>query len=79
MKGGKKQLRCTPPHDVPGTPFTDVMIKAESVAGIQQNAQRSYSSFATLLENHPVNLKRAAAGKDKANSIWPWSPVSGRI
>ena len=27
-----------------------------------------------LLENHPVNLKRAAAGKDKANSIWPWSP-----
>ena len=27
-----------------------------------------------LLENHPVNLRRAAAGKDKANSIWPWSP-----
>jgi 2,3-bisphosphoglycerate-independent phosphoglycerate mutase len=28
----------------------------------------------TLLENHPVNIKRAAVGKDKANSIWPWSP-----
>jgi 2,3-bisphosphoglycerate-independent phosphoglycerate mutase len=27
-----------------------------------------------VLEGHPVNLKRAAAGKDKANSIWPWSP-----
>jgi 2,3-bisphosphoglycerate-independent phosphoglycerate mutase len=27
-----------------------------------------------LLENHPVNLKRAAEGKDKANSIWLWSP-----
>jgi 2,3-bisphosphoglycerate-independent phosphoglycerate mutase len=27
-----------------------------------------------LLENHPVNLKRAAVGKDKANSIWLWSP-----
>jgi len=27
-----------------------------------------------LLENHPVNLKRAAQGKDKANSIWVWSP-----
>jgi 2,3-bisphosphoglycerate-independent phosphoglycerate mutase len=28
----------------------------------------------TLLENHPVNLKRKAAGKDPANSLWPWSP-----
>lgn len=27
-----------------------------------------------LLENHPVNLKRIAEGKDPANSIWPWSP-----
>ena len=27
-----------------------------------------------LLENHPVNQRRAAAGLDKANSIWPWSP-----
>ena len=26
-----------------------------------------------LLKEHPVN-KRAAAGKDPANSIWPWSP-----
>jgi 2,3-bisphosphoglycerate-independent phosphoglycerate mutase len=27
-----------------------------------------------LLENHPINLKRAENGKDKANSIWLWSP-----
>ena len=26
------------------------------------------------MESHPVTLKRAAAGKDKANSSWPWSP-----
>ena len=27
-----------------------------------------------LLEDHPLNLKRKAEGKDPANSIWPWSP-----
>ena len=76
MKGGNKQLACTPPHDVPGTPFADVMIEAEN-----QEAKETANILndlilrsQDLLENHPVNLKRAAAGKDKANSIWPWSP-----
>jgi 2,3-bisphosphoglycerate-independent phosphoglycerate mutase len=27
-----------------------------------------------LLQNHPINQKRIAEGKDPANSIWPWSP-----
>ena len=27
IKNGIKQLKCTPPHDVPGTPFRDVMIE----------------------------------------------------
>lgn len=27
-----------------------------------------------LLNNHPVNLKRAAEGKNKANSLWYWGP-----
>jgi 2,3-bisphosphoglycerate-independent phosphoglycerate mutase len=76
IKGGKKQLKCTPPHDVPGTPFADVMIEAETEEAketadlLNDLILRSQE----LLENHPVNLKRAAAGKDKANSIWPWSP-----
>lgn len=76
MKGGMKQLICTPPHDVTGTPFADVMIEAENEEAketadiLNDLILRSQE----LLENHPVNLKRAAAGKDKANSIWPWSP-----
>lgn len=76
MKGGKKQLRCTPPHDVPGTPFADVMIKAEAAETVDTAVMLNdlILRSQTLLENHPVNLKRAAAGKDKANSIWPWSP-----
>lgn len=76
IKGGKKQLKCTPPHDVPGTPFPDVLIKAENEAAkataglLNELILKSQQ----LLENHPVNQKRAALGKDKANSIWPWSP-----
>lgn len=76
IKGGKKQLRCTPPHDVPGTPFAEVMIQAENMEA-KQTADLLNDLILrsqTLLENHPVNIKRAAAGKDKANSIWPWSP-----
>ena len=76
IRGGNKNLRCTPPHDVPGTPFRDVMIQAETpdaqpTADLLNNLILKSQQ---LLENHPVNLRRAADGKDKANSIWPWSP-----
>lgn len=76
IKGGNKQLICTPPHDVPGTPFNEVMIKAkapeaEETANLLNGLiLRSQA----LLENHPVNEKRKQEGKDPANSIWPWSP-----
>jgi 2,3-bisphosphoglycerate-independent phosphoglycerate mutase len=76
ITGGKKQLKCTPPHDVPGTPYADVMIKANS-DDANETADLLNDLILksqTLLENHPVNIKRAAVGKDKANSIWPWSP-----
>jgi len=76
FKNGNKNLICTPPHDVPGTPANEVMIKAatpeakETADYLNQLIRRSQE----LLENHPVNLKRKAEGKDPANSIWPWSP-----
>ena len=76
MRGGNKALKCTPPHDVTGTLFAEVMITAETPEA-QETAdllnELTLRSQA-LLENHPVNLKRAAQGKDKANSIWVWSP-----
>ena len=76
IKGGNKNLTCTPPHDVPGTPFADVMIQPETPEAVETSALLNDLILRSqaLLENHPVNLKRAAAGKDKANSIWPWSP-----
>lgn len=76
LKNGNKQLKCTPPHDVPGTPFMEVMIQATHT---EAQATANFLNELTLksqklLENHPINLKRAENGKDKANSIWLWSP-----
>lgn len=76
IKGGDKNLDCTPPHDVPLQPFRPLMVKANTpeaqdtadlLNGLVLKSQE-------LLKNHPINLKRMAEGKDPANSIWPWSP-----
>jgi len=76
FKGGDKRLTCTPPHDVPGTTFTEVMVQSQVLEAVStaEKLNQLILRSQKLLENHPVNLKRAAEGKDKANSIWPWSP-----
>ena len=76
MKDGDKRITCTPPHDVPGAEVKDVLVKAD-VAEAENTAKllnELILKSQELLENHPVNLKRKAAGKDPANSIWVWSP-----
>lgn len=76
LRGGDKRLDCTPPHDVPLHPFRPLMIKPE-VPEAQETADLLNDLILRsqeLLSNHPVNLKRLAAGKDPATSIWPWSP-----
>ena len=76
LKGGDKRIATTPPHDVPGTPYRDVLVRdlvpeAEATAvRINELVERSQE----LLKDHPVNRARVAAGKEPANSIWPWSP-----
>jgi 2,3-bisphosphoglycerate-independent phosphoglycerate mutase len=75
IKGGRNDFECTPPHDVPGTPFMEVMPRptgeksetAELLTGLILRSQ-------SVLGRHPVNLRRQAEGKDMGNSIWPWSP-----
>jgi 2,3-bisphosphoglycerate-independent phosphoglycerate mutase len=76
LKGGNKDLICTPPHDVPGTPFREVLVKAKSMEAQETADQlnRLILRSQELLATHPVNLKRISEGKDPANSIWPWSP-----
>ncbi len=76
IKGGKKTVNCTPPHDVPGTPVNDVMVKADDETG-EETAKllnELILKSREFLTSHPVNLKRVNEGKDPANSIWPWSP-----
>lgn len=75
IKNGINDIKCTPPHDVPGTLYKDVMVKSLSgksnTADLLNNLiQRSQQ----ILSEHPVNKKRIANGKDPGNSIWPWSP-----
>lgn len=76
VKGGNKHIKCTPPHDVPGTPFKDVMVEplipeAESTAALLNELILKSQD---ILKNHPVNKAREAQGKDPGNSIWMWSP-----
>lgn len=76
IKGGKKEMACTPPHDVPGKPYKNYLVKAKETEA-QETADLLNELIARsmeLLPNHSINQKRRAAGKDVANSIWPWSP-----
>lgn len=75
IKGGNKNLICTPPHDVPGQPWRPLLTKAATPEAqptadlINDLILRSQQ----LLANHPLNIQRMAEGKDPANSIWPWA------
>lgn len=56
----------TRPHDIIGKPIKDYL-PPEPYLSFQSRSR-------DILENHPVNLRRAAEGKKKANSVWLWSP-----
>lgn len=76
IKGGNKAMTCVPPHDVPGTAFADVLPVANESSSEETVDLLIKLIFESqkLLSSHPVNVKRKSAGKDIANSIWPWSP-----
>ena len=76
MKGGNKHIITTPPHDVIGAEFGNYLVKPD-MEGSEETAEklnRLILKSMELLPGHPVNIARAKAGKDMANSIWPWSP-----
>jgi 2,3-bisphosphoglycerate-independent phosphoglycerate mutase len=76
IKGGNKQLDCTPPHDVPLQPFRPLLVKPRTAEAADTAALLNNLILASqqILSKHPVNQQRMAEGKDPANSIWPWSP-----
>lgn len=83
IRGGNKNVQCTPPHDKIGQNWCDYMPQPIHVEGPQDTAMSPAETSALLSElmlksmeilpKHPINQKRVAEGKDMANSIWPWS------
>jgi 2,3-bisphosphoglycerate-independent phosphoglycerate mutase len=75
IRNGVNDFACTPPHDVPGTPFMDVMPRpqGEDVTTTRLLTDLILRSQA-ILSAHPVNRLRQVLDKDPGNSIWPWSP-----
>lgn len=63
-KGGEV-AELTPPHDVLGQVIGEYLPKDQM---LKEFMKRSYD----ILNNHPVNINRAAKGLNKANSLWFW-------
>ena len=80
VKGGNKQLDCTPPHDVPLKPFAPLMVKPltseaeETAACINNLILRSQE----LLANHPVNLARVQQAKTLPTASGRGAPATVR-
>ena len=58
-------VNLTPPHDILGKTIGEYLPKESLLFEMQK---RSYE----ILNNHPINVARAAKGLNKANSIWFW-------
>jgi 2,3-bisphosphoglycerate-independent phosphoglycerate mutase len=74
-RNGSDQIKCTPPHDVPGTDFSKVMVEPLNKNGKETSEllNRVILKSQKLLQDHPVNVDRDSRGADRANSVWFWS------
>ena len=65
---------CTPPHDIPGQPIEQFLPRGLGSDLLRELMARSE----TVLEEHPVNVRRRSRGDIPATMIWLfWS--SGRL
>ncbi len=74
---GKKystQIRCSPPHDVMGSPISDILVKPLSEEGKATAALLNdiIINSKKILTNHKINQKRLKNGEAVANMIWFW-------
>ena len=67
-RNGKESLKTVPPHDITGRTIEEYKPRGEGADRINQLMKDA----AGLMEDHPVNKERRAAGKKSANSIWLW-------
>jgi 2,3-bisphosphoglycerate-independent phosphoglycerate mutase len=70
-KGANAKYNFDRPHDIIGEKIASHLPSAE-------NGGEAFLEFmkkgAEILKDHPVNVRRRAAGKNPANSPWLWSP-----
>ena len=66
-KGGREEIRTTPPHDILGQPIAQY-----DVLSTEPVLQVFTDKAARVLRDHPVNRLRKEAGKSPANAVWLW-------
>jgi 2,3-bisphosphoglycerate-independent phosphoglycerate mutase len=78
LRGGwaSPAVECAPPHDNVGGRVADLLPRPQEpgAAVTARRLNELYRRALPILEKHPVNAARRAAGKDQANAIWTWSP-----
>ena len=67
-ENGPGNTILTPPHDISGRNIREYLPKGEGSERIYAMMKAS----ADILSDHPINLRRRAAGKNTADSIWLW-------
>lgn len=65
---GHTDYKCVPPHDILDRPARDYLPEGKNAQKLIDMMAKSFD----LLDNHPVNQARQAAGMNKANSLWIW-------
>ena len=75
-RGYSDQIVCLPPHDVMGSPISDVLVKpindeGKKTADLLNNM---IIKSREILSDHPVNLRRSERGERVANMLWFWGP-----
>jgi 2,3-bisphosphoglycerate-independent phosphoglycerate mutase len=78
LPGGwaSEEFDCTPPHDFVGGVAAELLPKPRN-DGARETVERIleiHEKARALLADHPVNVRRRAAGEDPASSMWVWSP-----
>ena len=76
VPNGHSSVECAPPHDHVGERVRDLLVTpCQPQAGPTADLlNRIILESQDFLRDHPINQQRVTAGKQSANSLWPWSP-----
>ncbi len=67
-KGGRTEVRCTPPHDIPGRKISGYLPSGRGGDVLRRLMEKT----GEFLMTHPVNRNRIRKGLSPANSLWFW-------